>query len=152
MIVLLCSDVTEQLKCIVGFESFTNFRCIFAGLVMLSTCCAVMPSTCCLVMPSTCCVGGCNSNYESEIRKTGETVYVFSFSSEADQVRSRKLLFDSLPNIVKDMKAKRICIKHWPENFKTVSRKGSEVPADSPSIFSLPKSFSLSVNHVICTR
>ena len=93
------------------------------------------------MMPSTCCVGGCKSNYETEIRKTGETVQVYSFPSKNDKERDRQPWFDCLPNVVNDTESKRICIKHWPENFKTVPRKGKQVPANLPSVFSLPKSF-----------
>ena len=77
------------------------------------------------MMPSTCCVGGCKSNYETEIRKPGETVQVYSFPSKNDKERDRQPWFDFLPNVVNDMESKRICIKRWPENFKTVPRKGN---------------------------
>ena len=91
-------------------------------------------------MPSTCCVGKCNSNYESEIKLTGETVPVFRFPSLNDKVRSRKQWFDSLPNIVADTESKRICEKHWPENYETINIKGRVLPLNPPSVFNLPDS------------
>ena len=91
-------------------------------------------------MPSTCCVGGCKSNYKKEIELIGETV-VFRFPSTTDEERSRRLWFDSLPNKVEDTDSKRICEKHWPENYETVKRKGRDVPLHPPSVFSLPLSF-----------
>ena len=33
------------------------------------------------------------------------------------------------------------CIKHWPSNYRTYSKKGYQIPADPLSIFSLPRSF-----------
>ena len=73
--------------------------------------------------------------------KTGETVNVFSFPSLNDKVRNRKQWFNSLPNIVVDTQSKRICEKHWPENYETVSIKGHLVPLHPPSVFSVPDSY-----------
>ena len=92
-------------------------------------------------MPSRCCVGGCNSNFDSEIERTKETVTVFCFPSLKDPTRSRKSWFDSLPNIVEDTPSRRICEKHWPENYEKVNRTGHMVPRNPPSVFSVPASF-----------
>ena len=92
-------------------------------------------------MPLRCCVGGCKSNYDEEIERTGEVVPVFSFPSNKDRVRKRKLWFDSLPSVVEDTTSKRICIKHWPARYATVNRTGHEVPLDPPSVFGLPSSY-----------
>ena len=82
-----------------------------------------------------CCVGGCKSNYDSQ----DEVVHVHSFPS--DPVK-RKEWIDALPNILpkeptRDMV---VCVKHWPPNYKTISKKGHQVPAEAPSVFSVPKS------------
>ena len=87
-------------------------------------------------MPSTCCVGGCKSNYASEIKRTGETVTVFVFPRDENQ---RELWFNSLPNVVEDTPAKRICVKHWPPGYKITWRMGSEVPDEVPSVFQCSK-------------
>ena len=92
-------------------------------------------------MPSRCCVGGCQSNYDEEIERTGEVVPVFSFPSYKDRVRKRKLWFDSLPSVVEDTTSKKICIKHWPARYATVNRTGHEVPLDPSSVFGLPSSY-----------
>ena len=92
-------------------------------------------------MPSSCCVGGCNSNFAKNIKETGKTYQVFSFPAEKETDRSRKEWFDSLPNVTEDTPGKKICIRHWPENFETVNRTGHLVPAKPPSVFDLPKSF-----------
>lgn len=91
-------------------------------------------------MPSTCCVGGCKSNYKKDIEINGE-VCVYRFPSTTDEERDRQLWFNSLPNKVEDTDTKRICQKHWPENFESIKRKGRDVPLNPPTIFSLPPSF-----------
>ena len=92
-------------------------------------------------MPSRCCVGGCKSNYDEEIERTGEVVPVFSFPSLKDRIRKRKQWFVSLPNVVEDTKCKRICTKHWPVGFATINRTGHKVPLNPPSVFKLPSSY-----------
>ena len=92
-------------------------------------------------MSSTCCAGGCFSNFGKNIQETGKTYTVFSFPSKDGPERSREQWFDSLPNVTKDTPAKKICIRHWPENFETVKRNKYDVPAKLPSIFDVPKSF-----------
>ena len=92
-------------------------------------------------MPSAWCAGGCFSNFEKNIQETAKTCTVFSFPSKDDPERSREQWFDSLPNVTKDTPAKKIFIRHWPENFETVKRNKYDVPAKPPSIFDVPKSF-----------
>ena len=88
-------------------------------------------------MPSHCCVVDCRSNYDSDIK---ETYQVFSFPAENDPDRSRKEWYDSLPNVIIDTTGKKICIRHWPENYETVKRKGHLVPAKPPSVWPVPQS------------
>ena len=84
-------------------------------------------------MPDTCCVGGCKSNYATTIRETaGETVSVFSFPTDPEQ---RKLWIDRLPNIIQHSDSLRVCAKHWPKNYETISKKGHLRPAKPPSVF-----------------
>lgn len=91
-------------------------------------------------MPSRCCVVNCNSNYDSDIKETGNTYPVFSFPALNDPDRSREEWFDSLPNVITDTPGKKICIRHWPENFETINRKGHQVPKKPPSIWPVPNS------------
>ena len=91
-------------------------------------------------MPRKCCVGGveggCRSNYESE----KEVVKVHSFPSDPTE---RQRWVNALPNILakpptKDMV---VCIKHWPLNHKTYSKKGHQVWLILPPVFTVPHSF-----------
>ena len=34
-----------------------------------------------------------------------------------------------------------VCIKHWPENFRVIRKKGHDLPRDPPSNFDTPQSF-----------
>ena len=63
---------------------------------------------------------------------------IFSFPKGKDQ---RELWFASLPNVTVDSKGKKICKKHWPENYETVWKKGRERPRYLLSVFDLPASF-----------
>ena len=91
-------------------------------------------------MPSRCCVSECHSNYDSDIKETGKTYQVFSFPAENDPERSRKEWYERLPNVITDTHGKKICIRHWPENFETVNRTGHLAPAKPPSVWPVPKS------------
>ena len=92
------------------------------------------------IMPSRCCVINCSSNYDSDVKETGKIYPVFSFPAKDDPERSRKEWFESLPNVITDTQGKKICIRHWPENFETINRTGHQVPAKPPSVWPVPNS------------
>ena len=50
----------------------------------------------------------------------------------------------ALPNILpedKDLSNIGVCERHWPPDFPTIRKKGSNRPAIPPSVFDVPKSF-----------
>ena len=80
-------------------------------------------------MVNKCCVGGCRSNYESQ------DVKIKTFRFPTDE-KSKQAWYNALPNKMENITRNMVvCIKHWPANFRTVRKKGHDLPADPPSIF-----------------
>ncbi|GFN93906.1 THAP domain-containing protein 11 [Plakobranchus ocellatus] len=81
-----------------------------------------------------CCVTGCRSNYDSNDKIT---VFRLPRDKEERQGWKKAIPRDNIldhPNTV-------VCIKHFPEEFETISVTGSLRPKHPPSIFcNLPKS------------
>ena len=88
-------------------------------------------------MPRKCSVGGCSSNYDSN--STYVPVHQFP-SDKLEKDRWINALVNILPK--KPTKNMVICALHWPPNYPTYRKKGHDIPANPPSIFSFPKSFS----------
>lgn len=81
-----------------------------------------------------CCVTGCNSNY-SAVDKV--TVYRLPRDLAERERWIKAIPRDNIPNTPNTV----VCIKHFPEDFETVSVKGRLRPKDPPSIFpNVPKS------------
>ena len=84
-----------------------------------------------------CSVGGCKSNYQSEPEKV--EVHGFPLDDPEELERWVHAIPCVLPiPITKHM---AVCAKHWPTGYTTVKKKRRNVPAEPPSLFSLPSSY-----------
>ena len=84
----------------------------------------------CSIMGKTCAVGKCKVGYKGskgQTVKKGPTIY----SSPADEEECVRWII-ALPNILpkdKDLSNIGVCERHWPPDFPTIRKKGSNRPA-----------------------
>lgn len=78
-----------------------------------------------------CCVYGCNSNYDS-----GKKARIFRLPRMVKEREERDRWIKSIPrDNIKDNDNTRICEKHWPDGYETVTVNSKVRPKDPPSVF-----------------
>ena len=89
-------------------------------------------------MVKTCAVGMCKSGYKG----TPKGTTIFSFPTDTDECEK---WIKALPNKIdadKNLDNIGVCIRHWPDDFPSINKKGRKKPANPPSVFDdVPKSF-----------